>query len=220
MYHLGNGLDVPSDFGKEQEANWSLRATIQIKDDGQLDTTTAVVLADNSVTGPPTYQVPIKDYFPISVTDLHLEDTIGVDILLDYEDDNIIVFHGYFGLFIYDLKKEQITFSSDLEKAVGSTFIQGSEGAAASVSADGKTVQLYFYPEAGKPEKAYYIDTDSLTYTYKDYVPMESVFDRGGTKGQIICIGDTGTIGELYYLRDGKERRLFSSPGSYGLVAD
>lgn len=66
MYHLDNGLDVPSDFGKEQEANWSLRATIQIKDDGQLDTTTAVVLADNSATGPPTYQVPIEDYFPNS----------------------------------------------------------------------------------------------------------------------------------------------------------
>lgn len=66
MYHLDNGIDVPSDLGKEQEANWSLQATIQLTDDGQLDTTTAVVLGDNRVTGPPTYQVPIKDYFPNS----------------------------------------------------------------------------------------------------------------------------------------------------------
>lgn len=64
MYHLGNGLDVPSDLGKEQEANWVLQATVQITADGRLDTTTVVILADNSFTGPPTYQVPIEDFFP------------------------------------------------------------------------------------------------------------------------------------------------------------
>jgi hypothetical protein len=64
MYHFENGLEVSGDLGKEQEANWSLQATIQITADGQLDTTTAVILADNSPVGPPTYQEPIEDYFP------------------------------------------------------------------------------------------------------------------------------------------------------------
>ena len=64
MYHLDNGLDAANEIGKEQEANWNLQATIQIKTDGQLDMASATFLADNSVTGPPTYQVPIDDYFP------------------------------------------------------------------------------------------------------------------------------------------------------------
>ena len=64
MYHLGNGLDVPSDLGTEQEANLYLQVSVQIKTDGQLDMASATILADNSVTGPPTYQVPIEEYFP------------------------------------------------------------------------------------------------------------------------------------------------------------
>jgi len=64
MYHLGNGLDVPDDLGKEQAANWSLQATFKLTADGRLDISTAVILGDNSATGAPTYQVPIEDYFP------------------------------------------------------------------------------------------------------------------------------------------------------------
>jgi hypothetical protein len=64
MYHLSNGLDIPSDFGKEQEVNWRLQATARITGGGQLDMSTIVVLADDSATGPATYRVPVADYFP------------------------------------------------------------------------------------------------------------------------------------------------------------
>ena len=63
MHHLGNGLDIPSDYGKEQEGNMYLQVTAKISV-AWLDTASIVALADNSVTGPPTYQIPIADYFP------------------------------------------------------------------------------------------------------------------------------------------------------------
>lgn len=95
--------------------------------------------------------------------------SVGVDVIPDYADDDILIFHGYFGLFVYDLKAEKITFAADLKKAVGTTNIQGSEGAAVRVSADGMTIQLYYYSEQGVSEMAYTIDTLTGSYTYDYY---------------------------------------------------
>ena len=64
MYHLANGLDIPGDYGKEQEGNWHLQATARIVANNQLDTASIVVLQDNSVTGPPNYVWPVIDNFP------------------------------------------------------------------------------------------------------------------------------------------------------------
>ncbi len=64
MYHKGNGLDVPSDLGKEQEANFSLKAIAKLNDTGLLDLDTIEVLADSSATGPANYVVPMEDFFP------------------------------------------------------------------------------------------------------------------------------------------------------------
>ena len=64
MYHLGNGLDVPSDLGKEQEANWSLQATTKITNEGLLDLDIIRVLADASAVGASDYSIPIEEFFP------------------------------------------------------------------------------------------------------------------------------------------------------------
>ena len=64
MYHLGNGLDAPSDYGKEEESNWFLQVTAKITAEGKLDMTSATILHDDSFEGPPTYQVPITNFFP------------------------------------------------------------------------------------------------------------------------------------------------------------
>ena len=64
MNHLDNGLDVPGDYGKEKEGNMFLQVTAEITADGKLNTATVVALADNSITGPPTYRVPVADFFP------------------------------------------------------------------------------------------------------------------------------------------------------------
>ena len=45
-----------------------------------------------------------------------LEQTVGVDMVeLDYASDDIVIFHDYFGLFVYDLDTLQIIRSLDLE---------------------------------------------------------------------------------------------------------
>jgi beta-lactamase regulating signal transducer with metallopeptidase domain len=64
MYNKSNGLDVASDFGKEEEGNFYLQATARLGADGLLDLETIEILADNSVRGPSNYVVPIEDFFP------------------------------------------------------------------------------------------------------------------------------------------------------------
>jgi len=64
MYHLGNGLDVPDDLGKEQEGNFSLKANAKIGAGGLLDLSTIEILADNRPKGAPNYEVPIEDFLP------------------------------------------------------------------------------------------------------------------------------------------------------------
>jgi beta-lactamase regulating signal transducer with metallopeptidase domain len=130
--------------------------------------------------------------------------SVGIGVIPDYADDEILIFHGYFGLFVYDLKAEKITFAADLGKAVGTTVIQGSEGAAVRVSADGVTIQLYYYPEQGEPKMAYAVDTRTGSYTYDYYVPIfpcfslpDGMYDRFSG----------ATLGELTYT-DGKKSWL------------
>lgn len=135
------------------------------------------------------------------------EMSVGIGVFPDYADDDILIFHGYFGLFVYDLKAEKITFAADLEKAVGTTIIQGSEGAAVRVSADGNTIQLFFYPEQGEPVMAYTIDSHTGSYNYDHYAPLDANFVL--TDGMYDRFS-FGTLGELTYTDDKNSYFLFS----------
>ena len=57
----------------------------------------------------------------------------GVGVLTDYADENFVVFHGYFGLFVYDLQRSEIRLALDLGAATGTTNIQGGYGNFVSV---------------------------------------------------------------------------------------
>lgn len=133
--------------------------------------------------------------------------SIGVGVVPDYADDNILIFHGYFGLFVYDLKAEKITFAADLGKAVGTTIIQGSEGVAVRVSSDGNTIQLYYYPEAGVPKMAYTIDAHTGSYTYGEYTPLDEYFSP---LDEMYNRLSSGTLGELIYTDEKNSWLLFS----------
>ena len=61
---------------------------------------------------------------------------------LDYASNDIVIFHGYFGLFVYDLNSLQIIRSLDL-KPLNCTAIQGDDYCDVAVSTDGNTVQLH-----------------------------------------------------------------------------
>lgn len=63
---------------------------------------------------------------PLPLPVLTKDMTIDVGILFDYESDNKIIFHGYFGVFVYDFKAQEITLAIDLEKTLGTHQIQGS----------------------------------------------------------------------------------------------
>ncbi|GEM_PF-1957584 len=132
----------------------------------------------------------------------------GVDVIPDYVDDEVLVFHGYFGLFIYDLKEEKIIFAADLEKAVGTTNIQGDNGAAVRVSADGKTVQLYSYSINGESDMAYFIDTHTGEYTYEENSP---VFPAYSLPAGMYDLFSGVTLGELTCNYGNKSRLIFAN---------
>lgn len=85
---------------------------------------------------------------------------IGVDMVeLDYASDDSVIFHGYFGLFVYDLKSQKIIRSVDL-KPIGCAATQGDNFCEISVSADGNTVHLH--PVSSKSMYVYTVIDNTL----------------------------------------------------------
>ena len=139
---------------------------------------------------------------------LNLESSSGVGVELVFESEDMIVFYGDFGLFGYNLNTEEIEFSVDFVKAVGiEGSVQGSKGPAVEVSADGNTVVICEYDaETEMRGKACYIDIPTLTYTYGEYNPMESVFEKENAKGYIY---PGVQIGQVKYILGDNEWQLF-----------
>ncbi|MGF0109181.1 hypothetical protein [Clostridium sp. SGI.024] len=71
------------------------------------------------------------------------ETWIGVDVAtLNYASEDRIVFHGNFGLFIYDLNREKIIRGIDV-KSIGCGSTQGDNVCIVSVSKDGNIISLH-----------------------------------------------------------------------------
>ncbi len=137
---------------------------------------------------------------------LMADDSIGAAVLLDYADDEKIVFHGYFGLFIYDLTTEKITFHADLTAAIGVNYVQGDNYAEVLVSGDGKTVMAYQNDTLGNYENvtALYVDIETGEHEFRKYEPMDvtvELFDSSLLQGM--------TISELKYVTNDREYLLF-----------
>ena len=64
---------------------------------------------------------------------LEEDSPVGVGVITDYADENFVVFHGWFGLFVYDLQRSEIRLALDLAAATGTTNIQGGYGNFVSV---------------------------------------------------------------------------------------
>lgn len=102
---------------------------------------------------------------------------------LDYASKDIIIFHGYFGLFVYDLNSLQIIRSLDLEP-LNCTAIQGDDYCDVTVSADGNTVQLhrmssnnmYVYTVSDNTLREMPYERMSNRFG-SDFVPIEDVVD-------------------------------------------
>lgn len=63
---------------------------------------------------------------------------------LDYASENMVIFHGYFGLFVYDLQAKQMISSLSL-KDLGCQKVQTGGTLRILVSEDGEVVYLYPY---------------------------------------------------------------------------
>ncbi|MEL7568411.1 MAG: DUF5301 domain-containing protein [Dehalobacterium sp.] len=155
------------------------------------------------------------------------EKTVSVDMTeLDYASDDIVIFHDYFGLFVYDLNTLEIVRSLDL-KPLNCHQTQGDNYCEVSVSMDGNTVQLH--PMSNENMYVYTVSDNTLLETayqpmeerFSSFVPIEDVIDSSklanyshtavkfDTYGYGYLHTTDGTIGKLSYVRDDMMYRLF-----------
>ena len=165
-------------------------------------------------------------YVDFKKAEISSEQPIGADMVnLDYASDDIIVFHDYFGLFIYSINEGKIISSIDLED-IDCNKTQGDESCEVSVSNDGKIVQLhnisseYMYVYSVEEQTLMKIDYISLNNSFKlvktkDIINQtESLYSYGAVKFQD---GDFGylalkgnTINSLEYIRGNKRIKVFN----------
>ena len=132
--------------------------------------------------------------------------TTGADMVeLDYVSDEIIIFHGYFGLYVYDLKDQRIIASLDL-KTIGCHMTQGDDYCQATVSKDGNIVNLH--PISSEDMYVYTVSDHTLDRV--PYKPMEEEFKfNNGEYGYLYS--ENGTLGTLVYIRGDKSYGLFKN---------
>ncbi len=100
-------------------------------------------------------------------------------VILDYVSDDMIIFHGYFGLYVYDLEKREIIRSLDLQ-AINCAATQGDNYCEVVVSKDGNTVQLH--PISSNNMYVYTVSDHSLKNTA--YKAMKNPFKHTYALGE------------------------------------
>ena len=150
---------------------------------------------------------------------------VGADmVMLDFASDDKIIFHGYFGLFVYDLNTEKITQSIDLEP-INCNFTQGDNTCVVTVNKDGREVNLH--PISS--ENMYVYKLDDNTLEEKVYIEMSDSFKMSEAPRDIneksysyvsgsvkfsdedigYLAGYDMTLGSLRYVRGDKEYVIF-----------
>lgn len=121
---------------------------------------------------------------------------------LDYTCKDYIIFHDYFGLFVYDLNTRKLTKGIDLE-SIGCHYTQGSNVCNVVVSEDGSNV--YLHP---LEEKNMYV------YNIKDNIIYSRAYDKklklikNEIKGGIIVLGQR--VNCLEYFDNKESYKLFT----------
>lgn len=99
---------------------------------------------------------------------------LGADnMILDYADDNVVIFHGYFGLFVFDKTSRGLRGAVDL-KAIGCDATQGDNYCEVTVQADG--TKVYLAPIVHNMMYVYDVMAGSLTMESYDISGIE-MFD-------------------------------------------
>ena len=149
------------------------------------------------------------------------ETWIGVDVAtLNYASEDRIVFHGNFGLFVYDLNSEKVLRAIDV-KSIGCASTQGDNLCEVSVSKDGNIISLhpsssedmYIYNvEKTKYEKlddkletlpmyeSYYTYDEEYTYSYIKLIDGETSYLKTPQSNMAI---------DLQYIKNDKVYDIF-----------
>ena len=85
---------------------------------------------------------PLQDMIEVSAPTIDLSSSTGADgSTMYYADENMFIFGGYYGLFVYDVTKNQITRSVDLAP-IGCNDTQGDNACEIVATEDGSKVLL------------------------------------------------------------------------------
>lgn len=121
---------------------------------------------------------------------VNLEQSTGADgVMLYYNDENKIIFGGYFGLFVYDKAAHKITQSLDLEY-IGCNATQGDDYCEIIADQDGKKVFLTL----ARQKKRYEWDLESNQLQLKN---------NSNSKADL---SNTGSTKEFVYYNDKNEK--------------
>lgn len=110
--------------------------------------------------------------------------------MLDYVDESRLVFHGYYGLCVYDLEQERLLCRVDFLQALGCNRIQGGSYVAVEVVADGSEALCHVEGDAERPT-ALRVNLQTGTATVEpEYVPLRDRWQPGET-GALTQSGST-----------------------------
>lgn len=158
---------------------------------------------------------PLQDMIKVSAPTIDLSSSTGADgSTMYYADENMFIFGGYYGLFVYDVKKNQITRSVDLAP-IGCNDTQGDNACEIVATEDGSKVLLstassnmmYVYSVADNQmwREPYNLDGYDL---YRDKYTDQAGFDgkrapyEKDSDIRFYCLVNDTTIGELGYAMD------------------
>lgn len=134
--------------------------------------------------------------------DITYDTNVGVEVMVDSESENYLVFHGYFGLFVYDLKNNKMVGSLDL-KPIDCQKVQGDN--ACMVSFNESEMIARIWPADQKDVMyEYNILKDSLRRIPYD----ESLILFTESSGRII---EAAGVGDLVYSSSLRKYRIFDA---------
>lgn len=169
----------------------------------------------------------------ITISEPVVDDSVGLGadgVFLDYADNERVIFHGYFGLFVYSLKEEQMLHAIDLEP-LGCNYTQGENACEVLVSEDGEKVYLhtmssdimyeYDIKEQVMYQKPFSVEGIELFHKFADssVLPEDDtvyrsekvvIFGEGENTHYGYLYSGSGLLKDLYYVEGEKEIPLLS----------
>ena len=101
------------------------------------------------------------------------------DVLIDYADNDMVIFHGFFGLFVYDRTADAVTRTLALDTAIGTSqvYTTSEPYAEVAVSRDGRVIRVAARSGEAIPETVLWIDTASWTGGMGPWAELREPFD-------------------------------------------